>query len=598
MDIRSPFNLLRDITRKSPTVSSDLLKHGKLSKEEKDLIRRIGISFSQLQQDIQLDVSVMWDRQRYTTQILRSLDHAIIAAAMRLYASCSTQMSPIHNASVWITSQSPKYQKVLSNLLDDIGIEEKIYDWAWSVGVFGDLFVEANGLPDLGIVSIDDSRNPVELSRIEHNGVLVGFYEAFMGQDIGKDKKIIEPWKYVHFRLLGNSKKNRPAWGDPTYSEYKTMTLMLGHNTRQASTRYGTSLILDALPTYRRLRMAEDSLLLARMTRGILRYLYLMKVDSTNAEMLGELIDQIANTLKRARAINTSDSDSNFQSRENPMGVTEDLFLPIPGNPDTDFHVEELGGNPDIRWIVDINELKQQLACALSTPLSLLGGYVDEATGSLGSEAIEQLDINFARNARRVQRTLINGIKRLCQIHLAYQNMDPDPALFEVCMANPSRAEEKALQENLETGTSVIRDFMDMLNENFDDLNNEKLFSYLNQKFLSLEDFDISDFRGSNTLVGESIKENRKKYVRYPIQSLDLTSFLPITEKIISERKLSERGQLLFLKRDAKNWTELYGNATIVEKDGNNKSGRQMTLEEEKRSRKESKEEQDLLNPI
>lgn len=586
MEIYNPFTLLRDLTKKSPTISADVLDQGKLTQKEKELIRRVGITFSQLQRDIQADVSVTWDRQRYTAQLNRSLDHALMAAAVRLYATSSCTMSPIHNASVWVTSESSKYQKILSNFLDDIGIEEKIYDWAWTVAAFGDLFVEVKGLPNLGVVSIQDDRNPIEISRVEHDGILVGFYDTPLGQSSNtSEQALIEPWKYVHFRLLG-AKRTRPQFGDPSYTEFKTMSLMLGHDTRQASTRYGTSLILDALPTYRRLRMAEDSLLLARMTRGILRYIYTLKVDANNAEMLDSLIDQIANTLKRARTINTSDSDPNFSSKENPFGVTEDLFLPLPDT--NDLAIDEIGGNPDIRWIVDVEELKQQLACALSTPLSLLGGYVDEATGSLGSEAIEQLDIGFARNSRRLQRALIMGIKRLCQIHLAYQNLDPDPALFEVNMSSPSTAEEKQLQENLAEGTETIERFMDMLEKVDSDLDQEKIFNYLNQKILKLEDFDLSQFKkGAQTIIVGESKEN--EYKRYPIYNTDLMSFLPLTtRKLLKEGRdigpyLRERSTLLFQNRWEKDWKDRYGSAVIKEHKRDEKPSRQMTLEDEQR---------------
>jgi len=586
VEIYNPFTLLRDLTKKSPTISADVLDQGKLTQKEKELIRRVGITFSQLQRDIQADVSVTWDRQRYTAQLNRSLDHALMAAAVRLYATSSCTMSPIHNASVWVTSESSKYQKILSNFLDDIGIEEKIYDWAWTVAAFGDLFVEVKGLPNLGVVSIQDDRNPIEISRVEHDGILVGFYDTPLGQSSNtSEQALIEPWKYVHFRLLG-AKRTRPQFGDPSYTEFKTMSLMLGHDTRQASTRYGTSLILDALPTYRRLRMAEDSLLLARMTRGILRYIYTLKVDANNAEMLDSLIDQIANTLKRARTINTSDSDPNFSSKENPFGVTEDLFLPLPDT--NDLAIDEIGGNPDIRWIVDVEELKQQLACALSTPLSLLGGYVDEATGSLGSEAIEQLDIGFARNSRRLQRALIMGIKRLCQIHLAYQNLDPDPALFEVNMSSPSTAEEKQLQENLAEGTETIERFMDMLEKVDSDLDQEKIFNYLNQKILKLEDFDLSQFKkGAQTIIVGESKEN--EYKRYPIYNTDLMSFLPLTtRKLLKEGRdigpyLRERSTLLFQNRWEKDWKDRYGSAVIKEHKRDEKPSRQMTLEDEQR---------------
>lgn len=515
----------------------------------------------------------------------------------------NTTMSPIHNASVWITSKSSKYQKLLSDLLDDIGIEEKIYDWAWTVAAFGDLFVEINGLPNLGIVSINDDKNPIEISRIEHNGILVGFYNTPMGHTDTSEQKIIEPWKYVHLRLLG-AKRNRPAWGDPSYAEYKTMSLMLGHNTRQATSRYGASLLLDALPTYRRLRMAEDSVLLARMTRGILRYMYLLSVNSTNSEMLGELIDQIANQLKRARAINTSDANPNFQSKENPFGVTEDLFLPLPDN--TDLRIEEIGGSPDIRWIVDVEELKQQLACALSTPLSLLGGYVDEATGALGSEAIEKLDIGFARNARRLQRALKMGIKRMCQIHLAYQNLDPDPAMFEVNMASPSTAEEKSLQDTLDTGTDVIDKFMTMMETIDPEMDKKEIFNYLNQKILKFEDFDLDQFRTKTVEhLGEKKEKEEKEYTRYPIYDTDLLSYLPLHPIKLEEGKvknpdINERSIRLFQNRWEGNWIKEYKDAVVFEEESNDekKHERQMSLAEEESKRKQQSEEAELYNPI
>jgi len=310
------------------------------------------------------------------------------------------------------------------------------------------------------------------------------------------------------------------------------------------------------------------------------------------------LIDQIANTLKRARAINTSATNPNFQSAENPMGVTEDLFLPLPDT--DDLAIDKIGGEPDIRWIVDIDELKQQLACALSTPLSLLGGYVGEATGALGSDAIEKLDIGFARNARRLQRSLINGIKRLCQIHLAYQNLDPDPAMFEVCMSSPSTAEEESLRNALETGTNTIQTFMDMIEGIDPNLDKKDIFKYLNQKILKLEDFDLSNFQKGITPLGEEKQE--EGFVRYPIKDTDLISYLPlhtvkINEKKTLKPKLTERSSLLFHNRWMGDWDQFYGEALIFEGKGGETPQVQLTLEEEEKRRKQA-QEAELQNPI
>jgi len=957
MDLRNPFTLLRDLSKKPATIPASVLDIPTLSDQEKELIRRVGITTTQLNRDMQADVQVQWDRQRLYLEINRALDHWLVGAAVRLYASYATVPSPIANASVWITSENTKYYKILSKLLDDIGMEEKVFDWAWTCAAYGDLFVKIDGRPTLGVVSINDDRHPVQVNRVDHEGILIGFTESQVTTQ--QPHKMLAPWEFVHLRLLG-AKRKRPVFSDPLYSEFRTMNLMSGTGTRQVSSKYGASLLLDALPTYKRLRLAEDSLLLARMTRGITRYIWKLAInhclagdtkisllegttptiqemaenpykyigkstwsineatgklevnriknvkktrkntqlvrvhldngehiDSTpdhrfmlrdgeykeaqhlqpdeslmphytrkstkylvgynqvyapgdngwhyehrkvpgklkrgfivhhkdfnklnndptnlvemkrgahssyhyaharkygfsysmlglvkseewqnnivearrskggpwhsqetkdkiakahrgpreirmcyspnclnkfeclvnskqrycskscsgydlkktkafitaecahgcgeqfaqiiyggrekrfiyghsnygvhnpnydkhnpawnkgltketdprvaqygvsgsktkrekrqkkesllnhkvvsvewltekqdtydiemegspnfplasgvfvhnsNMEAVNEIVDQIGMTLKRARALNTSASDPGYDSKESPMGVSEDIFMPVWGDNTNNLTFDEIGGKPDIRWIVDIDGLRNQLACTLRTPLQLLGGYVDEATGALGSEAIEKLDIGFARNARRIQRALKEGIKRICQIHLAYMNMDPDPALFEVNMSETSTAEEEVIVRTFETGVEIIDRVIDLVEKVDPEADKKEIFNYMNKKILKLEGFDLDTFKKTSDVV---VRRNEGKivvpdYVRYPISNKDLVSYLPLSSTSINEGgkvrtiepSLSERSLMLFAKRWKGNWKSRYENLTVVETKGNEK---------------------------
>jgi hypothetical protein len=142
----------------------------------------------------------------------------------------------------------------------------------------------------------------------------------------------------------------------------------------------------------------------------------------------------------------------------------------------------------------DIEELRNQLACSLRVPLSLLGGYVQEASGSLGSEAISKLDIRFARSAKRLQRALINGTKRLCQIHLAYLGMDPDPRLFDIQMGETNTEEEETIKKNIDTSTDTISKFMEMLDGLGLNLDKKEILNYFNKKLLKLNDFDLEKY--------------------------------------------------------------------------------------------------------
>jgi hypothetical protein len=427
----------------------------------------------------------------------------MVAGGLALYADVATNFNQLHNASVWITAENRKYENELTSLLDRLGIEEKIYDMAWTTGLYGDHIVKVKAQPGVGIISIEDDDHPINVSRVDYNGVLIGFYQTPEGGGISPEAApLLPPWEYVHFRLLG-AKRKRPMWGDPTFQEYRTVHLM-APDTRQVSSKYGTSLIMDALPIYKRLRLAEDSLLMTRLTRGTIKYIYKLGVDSTSVEAVANMIDEYISLLKRARAIDTSTTTGPyFDSKMDILGSIEDVILPVWGDAKNNLDIQKVGGEADIRWIVDVDELRDQLACALRVPVPLLGGHIKEASGALGSEALTKLDIRFARNARRVQRAVKEGLTRLCQIHLAYMNMDPDPDFFEVNLAETSSAEEQEVRDNLDVGVDIIGKYMDLVDGMGLRIDKVEFFDYLNQKFLKLNDLDLNDY----ILVGEAAQQ-------------------------------------------------------------------------------------------
>lgn len=506
----NPFTqLLPNLTSKPPMIPADAFSDGgqQLDKDGLALLRRAGMTAEMLMKSIHTDIQVSYERYNLYQELDRALEHWFVGPAVDLYANVATTYSSMHNATVWVTSKSEKIQQELNNMLDRIGIEERIHDWAYTVAGYGDLFVKPMGVPGLGVISVDDSEHPMAVSRVDYEGVLVGFYRTPSGQTMGTapgpvgsgptggpyEMKLLPPWEFVHMRLLG-AKKKRPRGGNQGYAETRQVQLISGSDVRQVSTQYGTSIVTNGLPAYKRLRLAEDSLLLARLTRGIIRYVWKMKIDMSNAEAASALMDQYATLITRARALDTSEAGANFDSKQNPMTTIEDIFVPVWGDTG-DLTTEKIGGEADIRWIVDIDMLRNQLSFALATPAALGGAFVKEASGALGSEAISKLDIRFARSSRRLQRALINGIIRLCQIHLAYMGMDPDPNLFEVHMSETSTAEEESLRKSMESGAKTFGVLMSTLSKVAGGkLDKMKVWDYYNEKIMRLDDFVLEEF--------------------------------------------------------------------------------------------------------
>ena len=312
--ITNPFRLLRDkLFQKPVQIKTDVITNrDSLSDDDIRLISTLGMTSSDLKEAMDKAVHINMERNNLYREFERSLSHPIMSSALELYADYSTVFSRLEGRSIWVTSSNKEYETVLNKMLDKIDIEEKIFDWAWNIGGYGDMFVRVNAIPGIGIVSIEDNDHPSNISRVDYNGRLIGFYTTPMGstQDTGGAENLIPPWEIVHFRLLG-AKKKRPLLPDSSYTEYRTISL-ISPDLQQLSSKYGTSLLLNGLAPYKRLRLAEDSVMLARLSKGVKRYIYKVKVTGSNAASVKSILDSYKTTLKRARAINTGDDNPNF----------------------------------------------------------------------------------------------------------------------------------------------------------------------------------------------------------------------------------------------------------------------------------------------
>ncbi len=123
---------------------------------------------------------------------------------------------------------------------------------------FGDLFVRVFGEPGVGIVHIDDNAHPIDVSRLDFNGRLVGFYETPQGYFTSQQSPLLSPWEFVHFKLTGSKKRRMSgSSGNEQYNEYRTVSIMTP-DARRITNNYGSSILCDALPIWKRLRLSED----------------------------------------------------------------------------------------------------------------------------------------------------------------------------------------------------------------------------------------------------------------------------------------------------------------------------------------------------
>ena len=565
--------LKKYLSQKAPTVSAPQIDAAVHNKTDKELLRSFGIIQSDLRQALEGQSLIQFERSSLYQTLDRSLVHPLMSAATGMFADVATNFNRINNASVWCETESKEYKYQIDKVLDIINIEENIYDWAWQIATFGDLFVDVYGEPGVGIVSVNDDRHPIDISRVDYNGRLVGFYETPQGYNVSDTRELLSPWSLVHFRLLGSRRKRLSgSTGNEQYSEFRTISIMTP-DARRLTNKYGTSVLTDALPTWKRLRLAEDSVMMARITRGVMRYLYKVVIDknNSNSDAVLELLDGYITELKRARALDTN--SGNYQDRFNAPAGMEDIILPVWGEAGN-LTIDKIGGEVDIKWIADIDALQAQLSTALKVPLSLLAGYSSQNGGFDPGTAIEKLDIRFARQCRRIQRSLINGITRLVQIHLAYQGINPDLSLFKIKMSETSTAEEKEIVDSLNTSVGVAQQVFELYDNALGvDLDKKELIDILNQKILKLTDVEL------DKLVLKGNKDAFKGKTEEPLPN-EPNPFKESKDKKEEDDKIWEDGNKFHSVADLKSALPL--EKRVVEKMNEKKEKIEVTISENK----------------
>lgn len=514
-------------------------------------IRATGTTFDK--GELQKIMSVLLSINYYRRQMYRDVEqvsvHPYAAGALGLYCDHAVGYSSTNNTSCWITSDDKDIENTLNQFLNDVAINEKLLDWAGQDGQYGDFFVEAIGGQGMGIAYLDDNIHPMDMERVDVNGRLEGFVRTgILGGQLtsGLETKLEPPWRFIHFKIPGIDRKmsntTLNTFGEPgsRYQLSSAFANVTGQTPFRITTKYGVSLFAQAVEPYKRLKLAEDSVLMSRLTRGKLWNLYRVMVKGGNFAAAAEIVQEYAELIKRSTALNTTGGGEAWKDRFMPMlAEVEDLVLPE--SDDISVQVDQMGQDANIKAIVDVDKLEDRFLAALRVSRLMLG-LTEESGGVLGQSSANRLSINFAKNVWRLQNSLKVGIKRMCQIHLSYIGKSADPSRFEVHMASISTAEEEEIKDALDKGVDVADKLAKFILEYAGDgIDSVSLLDYINQKILKLTDLDFQKLKlkmveskhGGNLSILES-----GGYI-----DSDLRSYLPnntLYRMNISERKVME----------------------------------------------------------
>lgn len=392
----------------------------------------------------------------------------LVSSILDAYAEDSTQVDRDKKAAVWVETGNAKARNIINAMFERVKIEEFVEAIHRDVAKYGDDFAQLD-IQDEKIMGLD-WRDPRDIERIENTqGILIGFEETNRLKELvakmEKNEPITythKPWELVHFRLY----RRKREWKQ----KYRNI--------------YGTSLLAGSERIAKQVKIMDDMLMVHRLTKSLDTRVYKVDTGRASVEEEVQILKRWQNSLKRKPYLDPA--SGRFDSPFDPFTFQEDLFWPA--GKENDSTIDVISGQPNVSDLLDVEMFNDKFFGSLRAPKGYFGFEGDiEAKATLSSQ-----DMKWGRSCNSLQRAVINGLTRLCQIELALNGLDAINIKFSIRMVVPSVLEELSRLEAMQTLIDAA-ERMANLGETFQ-LDSDAWRNHVLKSTMGFTDYEIKQF--------------------------------------------------------------------------------------------------------
>lgn len=350
-----------------------------------------------------------------------------IAAALDIMAEESTTINEKGKV-LNIYSDSKRVKGILEDLFyNRLDAHVTLPVWTRNTCKYGDNFVFLNIDDTHGILGAKQMPN-YEMDRTESS--LYDMINGTNSEEVDRTRFIwrghnveFNSWQIAHFRLMGDDRR----------------------------LPYGTSILEKSRRIWKQLILAEDSMLVYRVTRAPERRVYKIYVGNIDDADVPSYVDAIADRFKRIPVIDPQTGQMDL--RLNQLANDQDYFIPV-RTEDAPNPIDTLPGAQNLDQIADIEYLRSNLFTALRVPKPFLG--FDETNGEGKNLALQ--DIRFSRTINRIQQAILQELNKIAIIHLYLLGFEEDFDNFTLTLNNPSTQAEMLKVEHLQNKVTLFKD--------------------------------------------------------------------------------------------------------------------------------------------
>ena len=425
-------------------------------------------------------------------------DDVIIGSALDMYADDTTQVRADSGSIVTVTPKTASDKTTsedLSTFLSSLDVEDLLWETSYNTAKYGDYYwrvhkTEKNGKSQ--VASVEVVSDPAAVVDLFQRGKRVnfGYDNSMVDEDtIGssyvprankEQYSLYSPQSFIHFSVRSANSKEYLQLYDPKILDDEGKPRLIKYSVER-----GESMIEDVRSIYRILRALEDSLLASRIAKSEYLRVYNVEVGTNSTPKDTRMvINRVKNLFDSKASLDVN--EGYYESHKQPRPYMDPIFNPTAdGKGSIDMDV--IGGDFDVKSIVDIDYFKNKLFAGIKIPASFLG-YEENLQGDDQGEMLAQLDIRYARSLKKLISSLEDGLTDLCNIWLQTNGREHEIGKFEVNIESSSINEEKLRISELEERVQIITNLTNSISSEVEGVNTAKILSILMEQYIPNED--------------------------------------------------------------------------------------------------------------
>lgn len=221
----------------------------------------------------------------------------------------------------------------------------------------------------------------------------------------------------------------------------------------------GDPLFIDAYIPAQILSLLEDAIVANRVTKSALLRILQLEVGDCSPEEEFRLLDQLKRQMEHKLAANTNDGTASSYADPGPL---EKIVYTVTRDGKGVINLETLGGDVNIRDIVDLDWYKQKITSITDVSPGNLGQSTDEE-GTGGATILTQNNIRLYRKIISLQHAYSEGIKEALNTFFDKNNLPQYKDRFEVKMQPPVGPEDETKSELQSNAVARANDIIALL---------------------------------------------------------------------------------------------------------------------------------------